>query len=168
MGSFLLTVELFCLQLTILAFLLTVGAFLLTVLAFLLTVGAFFAYSGKVRLIRALRDCKQRSLTVSKKAPTVSKRASPLVFKENLSKGFPETGIGPWMALPRLVRISLPFFRNHYMFNLKTIKSCNCNWRKFLRIPEGNFSCNCILQEKQGNKETVSVLLIDSEDPWKL
>ena len=39
---------------------------------------SFFAYSGKVRLIRALRDCKQRSSTVSKKAPTVSKKASPL------------------------------------------------------------------------------------------
>ena len=38
-GSFLLTVELFYLQLAILAFLLTIGAFLLlTVLAFLLTV----------------------------------------------------------------------------------------------------------------------------------
>ena len=36
-----------------------------------------FAYSGKVRLLSALRDCKQRSLTVSKKAPTVSKKASP-------------------------------------------------------------------------------------------
>ena len=44
----------------------------------MLTIGAFFAYSGKVRLKRALRDCKQRSLTVSKKAPTVSKKASPL------------------------------------------------------------------------------------------
>ena len=30
-----------------------------------------------MRVIRALRDCKQRSLTVSKKAPTVSKKASP-------------------------------------------------------------------------------------------
>ena len=30
-----------------------------------------------MRLIRPLRDCKQRSLTVSKKAPTVSKKASP-------------------------------------------------------------------------------------------
>ena len=37
---------------------------------------SFFAYSGTVHLIRALRDCKQRSLTVSKKAPTVSKKAS--------------------------------------------------------------------------------------------
>ena len=78
-GGFLLTVELFYLQLTILAFLLTAGAFLFTVLASLLTVGAFLCYSGKVRLIRALRDCKQRSLTVSKKAPTVSKKASPLL-----------------------------------------------------------------------------------------
>ena len=77
-GSFLLTVEPFYLQLTILAFLLTAGAFILTALASLLTVGAFFSYSGEVHLIRALRDCKQRSLTVSKKAPTVSNKASPL------------------------------------------------------------------------------------------
>ena len=40
-GSFLLTGELFYLQLTILAFLLTVGAIFLTALAFLLTVGDF-------------------------------------------------------------------------------------------------------------------------------
>ena len=33
-----------------------------------------------MRLIRALRDCKQRSLTVSKKAPSVSKKASPILF----------------------------------------------------------------------------------------
>ena len=39
-GSFLLTVELCCLQLTILVFFLTVGALLLTVLASLLTIGA--------------------------------------------------------------------------------------------------------------------------------
>ena len=79
-GSFLLTVELFYLQLTILAFLLTVRAFLLTVGSFLTHSWSSFAYSGKVRLIRALRDCKQRSLTVSKKAPTLSKKASPLLF----------------------------------------------------------------------------------------
>ena len=72
-GAFLLTNDNF-------SFLLTVGAFLLTILAFLLTVGAFFAYSGKVRLIRALRDCKQISLTASKKTPTVSKKASPRIF----------------------------------------------------------------------------------------
>ena len=38
---------------------------------------SFLAYTGKVRLIRALRDCKQRSSTVSKKAPTVSKKLPP-------------------------------------------------------------------------------------------
>ena len=41
---------------------------------------SLFAYNGKVRLIKALRDCKQRSLTVSKKAPTVSRKASPVFF----------------------------------------------------------------------------------------
>ena len=78
-GSFLLTVELSYLQLTTLALLLTVGAFLLTIdsFSFVTCSWSFFAYSGKVRLIRALRYCKQRSLTVSKKAPTVSRKASP-------------------------------------------------------------------------------------------
>ena len=38
---------------------------------------SFFASSGKVRLISALRDCKQRRSTVSKKASTVSKKAPP-------------------------------------------------------------------------------------------
>ena len=63
------------------------GAFLLTVdsfsffacnwslfaynLAFCLQLELSLAYSGKVRLVRALRDCKQRSLTVSKKSPAV-------------------------------------------------------------------------------------------------
>ena len=71
------------------------GAFLLTIdnlsfftynlscfalnFSFLTYSWSFFAYSGKVLLIRALRDCKQRSLTVSKKAPTVSKEASPIL-----------------------------------------------------------------------------------------
>ena len=75
-GSFLLTVELFYLQLRILAFLLTIGAFFAYSFS-------FFTHSwsyGKVRRIRTLRDCKQRSLTVSKKAPTVSKKASPKSF----------------------------------------------------------------------------------------
>ena len=75
--------EFFYLQLTTLAFLLTVGAFLLAALASLLTVGVFFAYSGRVHLIRALRDCKQRSLTVSKKTPTVSKKVSPLFISRD-------------------------------------------------------------------------------------
>ena len=42
--------------------------------------GSFLAYGGKVRLISVLRDCKQRSSTVSKKAPTVSKKASPMLI----------------------------------------------------------------------------------------
>ena len=79
-GSFLLTVELFYLQLTILAFLLTVGAFVAHGFSFFTYSWSFFAYSGKMHLIRALRDCKQRSLTVSKKAPTVIQKASPLSF----------------------------------------------------------------------------------------
>ena len=42
---------------------------------------SFLAYSGKVRLARALRDCnKQRSSTTSKEAPTVSKKAPPQTF----------------------------------------------------------------------------------------
>ena len=41
---------------------------------------SFSAYSGKVRLISALGDCKQRSLTVSKKAPTVSKKLPPFTM----------------------------------------------------------------------------------------
>ena len=47
---------------------------------------SFFAYSGKVCLIRAFRDCKQRSLTVSEKAPTVSKKL-PLEKNRALSNG---------------------------------------------------------------------------------
>ena len=97
------------------AFLLTVGSFLLTVL--LLTVDnfsfftynwsffaynfsffacswGFFAYSGKVRLIRTLRDCKQRSLTVRKKAPTVSKKASPYF------KSVEKRKLRPWSEFP--------------------------------------------------------------------
>ena len=59
-GSFLLTVELFYLQLTILASLLTVGASSLTFLAFYLRL-ELFAYSRKVRLISALKRCKRKS-----------------------------------------------------------------------------------------------------------
>ena len=35
--------------------------------SFFAYIWSFFAYSGKVHLISALRDCKQRSFTVSKK-----------------------------------------------------------------------------------------------------
>ena len=51
---------------------------------------SFFAYSGKVRLIRALRDCKQRSLTVSKKAPTVSKKLLPFMARDSQRESGPE------------------------------------------------------------------------------
>ena len=60
-GSFLLTVELFYLQLAIkniFAFSLTVGAFFAYNFSFFTYSSSFFTYSGKVRLIRALRDCK--------------------------------------------------------------------------------------------------------------
>ena len=61
---------------------------------------SFFAYSGKVRLTRALRDCKQRSSTVSRKVPTVSKKASPvsvllpLELVANFTKGLL---LKPWI-----------------------------------------------------------------------
>ena len=77
-GSFLLTVEVFNLQWAILAFLPYNLSFSAYSFSFLTYSWSFFAYSGKVRLIRALRNCKQRSLTVSKKAPTVSKKLPPL------------------------------------------------------------------------------------------
>ena len=56
------------------------GAFLLTLDNFSSFAYSwrFFACSGKVRQIRGSRDCKQRSLTVSKKAPTVSQKNFPL------------------------------------------------------------------------------------------
>ena len=64
---------------------------------------SFFSHSGKVRLIRALRDCEQRSSTVSKKAPTVSKKAPPPQKKntfprkketQGAAKGGTQKGIG--------------------------------------------------------------------------
>ena len=51
-------------------------------LSFLTYNWSSFAYNGKVRLISALRDCKQRTLTVSKQAPTVSKKFPPLACSE--------------------------------------------------------------------------------------
>ena len=54
-----------------------------------------FAYSGQVRLIRALRDCKRRSLTVSKKAPTVSKKVSPVHNSSARNSG---AGIFKWLC----------------------------------------------------------------------
>ena len=43
---------------------------------------------------------------------------------------------------PLTLALKLPFFSNHYSSNSKTIKSCNCNGRKLLRIPWGLISCN--------------------------
>ena len=37
-------------------------------------------YSGKVRLVSTLTDCKQRSSTVGRKGPTASEKASPIIF----------------------------------------------------------------------------------------
>ena len=45
-------------------------------------------------------------------------------------------------------------FRNHYIFNSKTIKSCNCNCRNCWEFLRQIISCNSILKE---NKETVTV-----------
>ena len=69
-GAFLLTVHNFC-------FFAYSWSFFTYSFSFFTCNWSFFAYSGKVRLIRALRDCLQRSSTVSKKAPTVSEKASP-------------------------------------------------------------------------------------------
>ena len=86
-GSFLLVVELFYLQLRILAFYLQLELLCLQLKLFYCW--SFLAYGRKVRLIRALRDCKQRSLTVSKQAPTVSKKASPVVLPRLPGEIFP-------------------------------------------------------------------------------
>ena len=50
---------------------------------------SFFAYSGKVLLIRALRDCKQRSLTVSKKDSSCKEKSFPLFQGELILLGAP-------------------------------------------------------------------------------
>ena len=81
--------------LTVVSFLLAVGLFLLTIDSFsfftysrsfsayslvsLLTVGAF-CLQWESASNKGLRGCKQRSLTVSKKTPTVSKKFPPIVF----------------------------------------------------------------------------------------
>ena len=57
-GSFLLTAELFCLQLCFGALLLAIEAFLLTVRAFCLQL-SFFAYNGRVCLKSTSTDCER-------------------------------------------------------------------------------------------------------------
>ena len=47
-----------------------------------------------MRLIGALKDCKQRSLTVSKKAPTVNKKASPKILPPWDQEFYPVLGLG--------------------------------------------------------------------------
>ena len=86
--SFLLTVDKF-------SFFTYSWSFCTYIFSFLIDNVSFFTYSwsscadnGKVRLISALRDCKQRSLTVSKKAPTASEKASPVVSGHTLWCGF--------------------------------------------------------------------------------
>ena len=76
-GSFLLPVELLEFIVDNFSFSLAVGVFCLQLSLFYLQL-EFFADSGKVRLIRALRDCKQRIFTVSKETPIVSKKNFPL------------------------------------------------------------------------------------------
>ena len=65
-GAFLLTVDTF-------SFFTYNWSFFAYNFSFLLAVGVFLLTVGKVRLIRPLRDCKQRNLTVNKKTPTASK-----------------------------------------------------------------------------------------------
>ena len=78
-GSFLLTTELFCLQLCLGVFCFShFEGFNLQFELFCLQL-SFFAYCGKVCLSSTSTDCKQRSSTVSKKHPTVSKKTSPFI-----------------------------------------------------------------------------------------
>ena len=112
---------------------------MLTVLASLLTVGAFLL-SGKVRLMRALRDCKQRSSTVSKKAPTVSKKASPLLkgsLGERVSRAsrisleslWKIVGFSVLLLLENLLRTLLRSVRLHDPLGVHPTKApLTCKW----------------------------------------
>ena len=75
--AFLLTMELFTYSWDRELFLLTIGVFI----AYSFSSSTYncncFAYNGKLRQIRTVTDCKQRSTAVRKTAPTVSKKASP-------------------------------------------------------------------------------------------
>ena len=91
-GSFLLTVAFFYLQLPISFFAYSWSSFAYS-FSFSTYSWSFFAYSGKMHLIRALWDCKQRSLTVSKKAPTGSEKASPAENVLRASQNLRECGL---------------------------------------------------------------------------
>ena len=83
-GSFLLTVELFHLQLCLLAFYLRLEFFFTYSWTFLACSWSSFAYNEKVCLRSTFMYRKQRSSTVSKEAPIVSKKLHP--FKTNVGE----------------------------------------------------------------------------------
>ena len=71
----------------------------------------FFAHNWKVRQTRALRDCKQRSLPVSNKAPTVSAKNFPQIVPWRLlfSKGiFKELRVRNIINARHFISESLP------------------------------------------------------------
>ena len=76
MQLFCLKLEASCLQLSFFAYSCVWELFCLQFELFCLQL-SFFAYSGKGHLTSTSTDRKQRSSTVTKKAPTVSKNASP-------------------------------------------------------------------------------------------
>ena len=86
-----------------------------------------------MRPIRALRDCKQRSLTASKKAPTVSKKASPFsstpqdphfsgIFTclEFASFQHPQSHLKPCISLRWWYAIQRPFVSRYLYWTIKS------------------------------------------------
>ena len=57
-------------------------------------------------------------------------------------------------------------FQNHYMFNLKPLHHVTQIAENDWEILRVILSCNCILLEN--HRQTVTVILINSEDPWEL
>ena len=86
LGSFLLTIQLPCLQWCFLAFLLTIGAIFLTTGALILQL-KLFCLQWESMLRSSSMDCKQGSSTASKKARTGSRQASPY-FRVRALTGF--------------------------------------------------------------------------------
>ena len=129
--------ELFYLQLTIWAFL----RFLLTALAFHLQL-EHFCLQWEVRPIRALRDCKPRSLTISKKTPTVSKKLKlfflgpfwpetqenkqktsgegPFFLCKSARGGLPETLDHSLVIVPSDIRILCIFWKRPFVHKMFT------------------------------------------------
>ena len=79
-GSFLIMTELACLELCVLACLLTIGAFFFFQLEHFSYSWSSLLTMGKVRPRSNSMDCRQRSLTVSKEAPTLNKKELPAYF----------------------------------------------------------------------------------------